>query len=100
MATKTGLSAGSIDSFAEAVVWFVTEQFQQQLAPLLRRLDALERHPPSPHYAGTYEQGKTYARGSLTTRSGGLWLALEHTTQLPGQSDQWKLIVKSGEAPR
>ena len=96
IATKNGLSPESIDSIAEGVVWFVKEQFQQQLAPLLKRLDALEQQPPRPRYEGIYEQGKTYARGSLATKSGGLWLALEHTTQVPGRSDQWRLVVKSG----
>ena len=61
---------------------------------------ALEQQPPSPHYAGTFEQGKSYTRGSLATKAGGLWLALQTTTQIPGRSDQWKLIVKSGEALR
>jgi hypothetical protein len=98
MATKTGLSAESIDSIAEGVVWFVKEQFQQQLAPLLRRLDAIEQQPPSPHYQGVFQEEKAYPRGSLVTKAGGLWLALDNTTQTPGRSDQWKLIVKSGEA--
>ena len=62
------------------------------------RVKQLERQPPSPHYAGTYEQEKAYNCGALVTRSGGLWLALQDTTQMPGRSDKWKLIVKSGEA--
>ena len=99
-ARKNGLSPESVDSIAEAVVWFVKEQFQQQLGPLLRRLDALEQQPPSPHYQGVFQDEKAYARGSLVTRAVGLWLALEGTTNVPGRSDEWKLIVKSGEAPR
>ena len=87
-----GLSQRSIDAIATAIVFFVREQ----LAPILKRLDDIEQQPPSPHYVGTFEQGKAYARGSLTTRSGGLWLALENTTQVPGRSDQWRLVVKSG----
>ena len=93
-ATKSGLSAQATDTIAEGVVTFV----KQQLTPILTRLDALEQQSPSPRYEGTFQDGKAYARGSLTTQSGGLWLALDNTTQRPGRSDQWKLIVKSGEA--
>ena len=70
------------------------------IAGLEARVAQLELQPPSPHYEGICEQGKMYARGSLTTKAGGLWLALQTTTQVPGGSDQWKLIVKSGEALR
>jgi hypothetical protein len=100
IARKNALSPESVDSIAEAVVWFVKEQFQQQLSPLLRRLDALEQQPPSPHYQGVFQEEKTYSRGSMVTKAGGLWLALEDTRHVPGRSDQWKLIVKSGEALR
>jgi hypothetical protein len=95
-ASKGGLSQESIEAIAEGIVTFVGEQ----VVPILRRLDALEQQPPSPRYAGTYEQQKRYGRGALVTRSGGLWLAIEDTTETPGRSDRWKLIVKSGECPR
>jgi hypothetical protein len=91
-----GLSQRSIDAIATAIVLFVREQ----LAPILKRLDDIEQQPPSPHYAGTFTPEKSYASGSLVTKAGGLWLALQTTTQVPGRSDQWKLVVKSGEAPR
>jgi len=91
-----GLSQRSMDAIANAIVLFVREQ----LAPILKRLDAIEQQPPSPHYAGTFTSEKSYARGSLVTKAGGLWLALQTTTQVPGRSDQWKLVVKSGEVPR
>jgi hypothetical protein len=67
-------------------------------AALEARVAQLEQQPPSPHYQGVFQEEKAYARGSLVTKAGGLWLALEHTTHTPGRSDQWKLIVKSGEA--
>ena len=94
----------SYDVFGEAFN-VLLETMANTVKAVKRRSDALEarvmqleQQPPSPHYAGTYEQGKAYARGALATRSGALWLALEHTTHTPGRSDQWKLIVKSGEA--
>ena len=68
----------------------------RQVSALQARIEQLEQQPPSPHYAGTFEWGKSYTRGSLTTRSGGLWLALENTTQVPGRSDHWRLVVESG----
>ena len=72
----------------------------RQVSALEARTKRLEQQPPSPHYAGTYEQDKAYGRGALVTRSGGLWLALEDTTETPSRSERWKLVVKSGESPR
>jgi hypothetical protein len=64
------------------------------------RIRQLENRPPSPEYKGVHQAGTAYARGDLTTRSGGLWLAIENTVEVPGRSEQWRLIVKSGEVQR
>ena len=70
-----------------------------------RRLLALEEKVRAldaaslPRYEGVYEYGKRYPPGSLTTKSGGLWLAVEPTDTTPGQgASGWKLIVKAGAA--
>jgi hypothetical protein len=96
VATKSCLSDQAIDEIAHAVVEFVGEV----VVPIYKRLDRLEQQPPSPHYAGTYDQAKRYSRGALVTRSGGLWLATIDTLETPGRSEHWRLVVKSGEAPR
>jgi hypothetical protein len=69
-------------------------------AALEARVAQLEQQPPSPHYQGVFQEEKTYSRGSMVTKGGGLWLALEDTTRVPGRSADWRLVVKSGEAPR
>ena len=61
---------------------------------------AIEQQPPGPHYQGVFQEGKTYSRGSMVTKAGGLWLALEDTMEIPGRSERWRLVVKSGEAQR
>jgi hypothetical protein len=67
------------------------------LKPLEAKIAALEAKP-SVEYRGVHQTGTTYAEGNLITRSGSLWLALRETTQTPGQSGDWRLVVKRGEA--
>jgi hypothetical protein len=43
-----------------------------------------------------YADGTAYTRGQLVTKAGGLWIALNGTADVPGQSPHWKLIAKSG----
>lgn len=47
-------------------------------------------------YQGVYEPNKLYARGVLATWGGSLWLALAETQAKPGESPNWKLVVKKG----
>ena len=72
-----------------------------RIAALEAKVPALESRALSPEYAGTFEQGKSYRRGGLVTKAGGLWLALTDTTLIPGSNPTaWKLVVKSGGAER
>ena len=68
-------------------------------AKLDARLVAVEA-ASLPHYEGVHSEGRRYPAGSLTTRQGGLWLAVEPTDRTPGAGagSGWKLIVKSGGA--
>jgi len=66
-----------------------------------RRLLALEEKVRAldaaglPHCEGIHENSKHYRQGSLVTRSGSLWLALNATSDTPGAgATAWKLIVK------
>ena len=45
-------------------------------------------------YQGVYKPGETYTRGVLTTWGGSLWLALAETTKKPGETPDWRLVVK------
>jgi hypothetical protein len=49
-------------------------------------------------FKGIYEVGRTYSRGSMVVRNGGLWHCNNETSEQPGKSDHWQLCVKSGEA--
>ena len=88
------------------VLWKFVERINDKnkernarLDALEKRLAALESRGPSVEYKGVFTLGMTYPRGSLTTRDGGLWLALEDTTLQPGKgTSTWRLVVKSGHA--
>lgn len=76
---------------------------------LIVRLDALERQlaaqsgakagPFGVRWAGVYRDLTSFAEGELVTHKGGLWLATADTSERPGASPDWRLIVKSKEAP-
>jgi len=77
-------------------------------APIVKRLEAaeakivaLDTKHIAPVYEGVYEHDKTYRRGSLVTRNGGLWLAISETSSQPGSNPAaWRLVVKSGDAAK
>ena len=47
-------------------------------------------------YQGVYENGRTYERGQLVTWGGSLWLSEREAKTKPGESAEWKLVVKRG----
>lgn len=51
-------------------------------------------------YQGVYENGRLYTRGLLTTWGGSLWLSKVETRGKPGESPDWSLVVKRGDAAR
>lgn len=57
-----------------------------------------------PFDRGVYRPGVTYRKASLVTAQGSLWMALEDTSDRPGDSKAWRLAVKRGrdgkDAPR
>ena len=73
------------------------EVLKTVIGPLKARIAELEARPVGPEYAGVYTDGKSYARGSLVSKRGGLWLALTETARAPGSDPtHWRLVVKSG----
>lgn len=80
---------------------FVKSEVPLGESELTPRVEALERRPAGPgvQYGGVFTAGKTYAEGTLCTRSGCLWLATKSTSETPGAgASGWKLVVKSGDA--
>jgi hypothetical protein len=52
-------------------------------------------------YRDIYDAEKTYAQGDLVTDDGSIWLCKDATTSdRPGTSAAWKLIVKRGQHGR
>lgn len=47
-------------------------------------------------YQGVFEPGTLYARGRLATWGGSLWLSLNETKSKPGETEDWRLVVKRG----
>lgn len=45
-------------------------------------------------WQGTYKNGELYQRGLLTTWGGSLWLSMAETRSRPGETPDWKLVVK------
>lgn len=45
-------------------------------------------------YRGVYKPGESYTRSNFTTWGGSLWLALTDTQSKPGETPDWKLVVK------
>jgi hypothetical protein len=57
--------------------------------------------PPWLTYEGTWEDGRTYRRGAVTTDRGALWCAqVESVSARPGSSSAWKLMAKTTQASR
>ena len=79
------------------------ERLEKRVAILERCL--AERDPSSTKsladaYRGTYLAGTKYARGELLTHGGSLWLCMSDTQAVPGDSSDWRLVVKRGAAAK
>jgi hypothetical protein len=68
---------------------------REKRVELERRVEELEARP-SLHDAGVYEAGTAYSRGAAVSHSGSYWVAKADTTLRPGESTDWRLIVKKG----
>ena len=90
------LTAFSIELFKQIDGW-VSPKFKS----LEKRVGSLEKHAKhsiADAHKGTYSEQMEYQRGDLLTHSGSLWLAQTKTTRKPGNSGDWTLIVKRGDA--
>ena len=92
----------NIDGLAPVIVKLI----EQQVGPLLKRLDALEKDNAelraatvknlADAYQGIWAPGRTYTRGDVSTYDGSLWLAQVDTNTKPGGDAAWRLIVRKG----
>jgi len=51
-------------------------------------------------YCGVHVRGKTYDEGDLVTAGGSAWYCRTTTTNAPGNSGDWSLMVKRGKDAR
>jgi hypothetical protein len=60
----------------------------------LRNLESAHTKSLADAYRGVHLKNGDYSRSDLVTFDGSLWLALTDTRECPGQSADWKMIVK------
>lgn len=87
-------------SYTAALAKATAEAINEKLAPLIRRLEALEQGGARTlidSYAGIFRDGVSYQRGQLVTDRGGLWFCNADTDTRPGTGPHWTLAVKAGK---
>jgi hypothetical protein len=76
----------------------ITEHCRNTAAPLIKRIEMLEKAQQNFKYVGIYEAGREYMPQNFVTCSGAMWSCLRATTSRPdADADSWRLVVK---APR
>ena len=76
----------------------VRDHVERRLAPVLSRLDAVERSvSKSLTYHGVWQRSTAYQRGAVVTHSGTIWSATKsiENGEQPGKDSAWQLMVKS-----
>ena len=92
----------------DAVAGVIKQYTDGAVAPLLKRIDALELEVAelkaagaktlADFYRGTWQPAAfdPYQRGMAVTHDGSLWLARSETRAKPGTDDSWQMITKKG----
>jgi hypothetical protein len=76
----------------------MNEYVQQELAPILQRLEALEERPAL-RDAGVWKADQVYQIGDVVTDHGSAWVCRLHCCQSRPGGDGgvgWRLLVKRG----
>jgi len=85
------------ETLVETIGSVLGQTLQKEFAPILQRLDELEKRPELA-YRGAWTEGCAYARGSFVSHQGSVWHSNEeHNASRPGISDAWTLAVKRGQ---
>lgn len=73
----------------------VGEQIRDTVAPLLKRIDALEA--TGIKFCGTHQRAMEYARGSVVVHNGSSWVAVKDMPDgPPGDTADWALMARAG----
>lgn len=67
---------------------------EEMMAEIEKRVVEINIRTFADIYRGVYKPDELYTRGVLTTWGGSLWLSLKDTKGKPGDSPDWKLVVK------
>jgi hypothetical protein len=99
-AVTIGFLIDLLKDIADATREHVAKAIDSRYRSLEERVTALEQRPLSKWY-GSHEPGRSYHECAMVTRAGGIWVATTETTETPGNgATAWRLVVKSGQAPR
>lgn len=85
----------TIDMLVRILPRLLRDYIAECLEPLAKRVAAIE-HRPQLRYAGVWTADRTYAVGNVVTHSGSAWHCNAETTDRPGASPCWTLMVKRG----
>ncbi len=86
-------------AFGEQMCAIIKDYFARQIAPVLARLDELEKQQTEQHmaYRGVYSNLIDYRKGDLVTHGGSVWFCRSATDTKPGDDpESWVLMVKKG----
>src|SRR5687767_8440411 len=76
---------------------------QKKMSALQARIDTIEAGRAktlADCYRGPWNSGVAYPRGTLVTDRGSCWLCIHDTAARPGETGDWRLIVKAGRDAR
>jgi hypothetical protein len=83
------------EQLAKSIAVVIREHVQKAFTPLRERIDALEQRKAVLDYRGTHTAGEPYEHGDIVTRAGTIWFCKRATSETPGESSAWQLIVKT-----
>ncbi len=79
----------------KAVITAEAAEVAVDIRELYQRIEELERRPFL-NEAGVWEAGKAYGVGMVVSDHGSAWVCKAPTWKRPGDSSDWRLLVKKG----
>lgn len=85
----------------KTLVNVIVQEVGTELKAQNARIAAMEAKMEEFTYKGVWETGTVYRQHNSVTDNGSLWICVSpHSTQRPGDSQDWKLAVKRGKDGR
>jgi hypothetical protein len=98
MTTKAEQLGQSVVAAARDFVSRSLESRDTRIAELERRLTEIETtqqsHTLADSYKGSYSPNTLYERGAWVSHRGATWLCMKSTSEPPGSTGDWRLILK------